>query len=191
MKRIYFLLTTAALMTAPLARADDAAMEERINQLNGKVEDLVAGMDAQKKVINELRKEIEGLREQQSKPTTAYATPEDLKRLAETVKEVDRKRIDDNEKVQAALVKLSKTLATTPTRPTRTQTSTTSDTEPPKHDDKGFEYTIKAGDNLSTIVKLYKEQNVKITTDQIMKANPGLQPDKLKIGQKIFIPAPQ
>jgi len=191
MKRIYFLLTTAALMMTPLARAEDAAMEERVNQLNGKIEDLIAGLEAQKKVISELRKEIEGLRDQQNKPSTAYATHDDVKRLAETVKEVDRKRIDDNEKVQSALLKLSKTLATPPPKPVRTQTSTPETEAPKRSDDKGFEYTIKSGDNLSTIVKLYKEQNIKITTDQIMKANPGLQPDKLKIGQKIFIPAPQ
>jgi hypothetical protein len=191
MKRIYFLLATAVLMTTPLARAQDAAMEERINQLNGKIEDLIAGMEAQKKVISDLRKEIEKLREEQDKPNTAYATHDDIKRLGETVKEVDRKRIDDNEKVQTALLNLSKKLSVPPPKSPRTPTSTTSDTEPPKHDDKGFEYTIKSGDNLSTIVKLYKEQNIKITTDQILKANPGLQADKLKIGQKIFIPAPQ
>jgi len=191
MKRIYFLLTTAALLTVAPARAQDAATEERINQLNGKIEDLIAGQEAQKKLISELRKEIENLREEQNKPSTAYATHDDVKRLAETVKQVDQKRIDDNDKVQAALLKLSKTFATPPPKPIHAQTSTTSEPDPPsKHDEKGFEYTIKSGDNLSTIVKLYKEQNIKITTDQIMKANPGLQPDKLKIGQKIFIPAP-
>jgi LysM repeat protein len=29
-----------------------------------------------------------------------------------------------------------------------------------------------------------------VTTDQILKANPGLNPNSLKVGQKIFIPAP-
>src|ERR1051326_4852966 len=190
MKRIYFLLTTAALMTTPLARAQDAASEERINQLNGKIEDLIAGMEAQKKMISELRKEIEKLREQQDKPNTSYATHDDVKRLGETVKEVDRKRIDDNEKVQAALLKISEAL-NKPIKPKERTPVATKDPESPKHDEKGFEYTIKSGDNLSTIVKLYKEQNIKITTDQILKANPGLQPDKLRVGPKIFIPAPQ
>jgi chromosome segregation ATPase len=189
MKRIYFLLVTTALMTTPLARAQDAASEERINQLSGKIEDLIAGMDAQKKVISELRKEIERLREQQDKPNTSYATHDDIKRLADSVKEVDRKRIDDNEKVQAALLKLSDSLKRKPVDVSNS-TPKKKDPEPPKHDEKGFEYTIKSGDNLSTIVKLYKEQNINITTDQIKKANPGLQPDKLKVGQKIFIPAP-
>jgi LysM repeat protein len=189
MKRIYFLLAGAVLMIGPVARAQDAAMEERINQLNGKIEDLIAGMDAQKKVISELRREIEKLRDQQDKPNTSYATHEDMKRLGESVKEVDRKRIEDNEKVQAALLKLSDTLKDKGGKSRERTPTVTKEPETPKHDDKGFEYTIKSGDNLSTIAKLYKEQNPKITTEQILKANPGLQPDKLKIGQKIFIPA--
>ena len=187
MKRIYILLTASTLLATCAARSQDAATEERINQLNGKIEDLIAGHEAQKKVIAELRKEIEGLRDQQSKPSTAYATHDDLKHLAETVKEVDRKRIEDNEKVTSSLMKLSKTL----TAPSSSKPKPQVVDEPPKRDEKGFEYTIKSGDNLSTIVKAYKEQNIKITTEQIMKANPGLQSEKLKIGQKIFIPAPQ
>jgi len=187
MKRIYVLLTATTLLATCAARSQDAATEERINQLNGKIEDLIAGQEAQKKVISELRKEIEGLRDQQSKPSTAYATHDDLKRLAETVKEVDRKRIEDNEKVTSSLMNLSKTLTAQPPKKGPTKSA---EVEPPKRDEKGFEYTIKSGDNLSSIVKAYKEQNIKITTDQILKANPGLQPEKLKVGQKIFIPAP-
>jgi len=182
------------MILAPgLARTEDAASEERFNQLNGKIEDLIASQEAQKKVISELRHEIESVREQQNKPTAAYASHDDLKRLGETIKEVDRKRIDDNEKVQAGLLKLSKMLTDKPVsvRPTRTEKPDKSETETAKRDEKGFEYIIKSGDTISTIAKAYKEQNIKITSDQIMKANPGLQPDKLRVGQKIFIPAPQ
>jgi nucleoid-associated protein YgaU len=195
MKRIYFLLTSAMLLSTSVARPEDAATEERINQLNGKIEDLIAGQEAQRKLISELRKEIESLREQQSKPTGNYAGQEDLKRLAESVKEVDRKRMEDNEKtrsdLRAELLKIGdavKALGSGKKNQTRSQST---EIEPPKRDEKGFEYTIKSGDTLSTIVKAYKEQNIKITTDQILKANPGLQPEKMKVGQKIFIPAPQ
>src|SRR2546430_3479559 len=102
MKHISFQLATACLAN-PHARSQDAATEERINQLNGKIEDLIAGHEAQRKVISDLRKEIESLREQQSKPTGNYASQEDLKRLAESVKEVDRKRMDDNEKLRSEI----------------------------------------------------------------------------------------
>jgi len=63
-----------------------------------------------KKQISELSKELEALREQSAKPSTSYARPEDLNRLAEAVKEVDRKRMDDAEKTHAELLKLRKVL---------------------------------------------------------------------------------
>jgi LysM repeat protein len=57
--------------------------------------------------------------------------------------------------------------------------------------DKGFEYEVKKDDTLSLIVKAYRDNNIKITMDQVLKANPGLKPEKMRVGQKIFIPAPQ
>jgi LysM repeat protein len=48
---------------------------------------------------------------------------------------------------------------------------------------------VKNGYTLITIAKAYQEQGVKVTVDDILKANPGLDPKKLKIGQKVFIPA--
>ena len=192
MKRIYFLLATSMILAPSLARSQDAATEERFNQLNGKIEDLIAGQEAQKKLISELRHEIETLRDQQNKPSGDYASRDDFKRLAETVKEVDRKRLEDADRTKATLDRLAKMIAdkSGPVRPPRNERPEKSETDLPKHDEKGFEYTIKSGDTLSTIVKAYKEQNIKITSDQILKANPGLQPEKLRIGQKIFIPAP-
>ena len=51
-------------------------------------------------------------------------------------------------------------------------------------------YVIKSGDTYSVIAQAYREQGVKITADQIAKANPNVSPNKLHVGQKIFIPAP-
>ena len=47
------------------------------------------------------------------------------------------------------------------------------------------EYTIASGDNFSTLAKKFH-----IPVKAIMDANPGVEPTKLKIGQKINIPAP-
>jgi len=49
---------------------------------------------------------------------------------------------------------------------------------------------VARGDTLSTIVEAYREQNIKVTLDSILKANPGLKPERLQVGQKIIIPAP-
>ena len=62
--------------------------------------------------MSELSRELESVREQSGKPNTSYARQEDLNRLAEAIKEVDRKRMDDAEKVHTELFKLRKLLET-------------------------------------------------------------------------------
>ncbi|NLY75308.1 MAG: LysM peptidoglycan-binding domain-containing protein [Firmicutes bacterium] len=50
----------------------------------------------------------------------------------------------------------------------------------------GFIYTIMAGDTLSGIARRYNT-----TVDAILRVNPDLDPNRLFIGQRICIPAPQ
>ncbi len=194
MKPISFLIITLALCAAPDLRAQDAATEERLNKLSGQIEDLVAARTADQKRIAELSRELESVREQPAKPNANYATQEELKRLAEAVKEIDRKRLEDYDKIRAEILKLGKTLSAPLAPPKKTAPITTTDSpvsDKPVAPEKGFEYAIQPGDTLSVIVQAYREKNIKVTVDQILKANPGLKPDKLKPGQKIFIPAPQ
>jgi len=191
----------AALLLCGISkvRADDAATEERLNQLSGKIEDLIAGQEAQRKQLAELRREIESLREQASKPTGNFAAQEDLKRVADAVKEVDRKRLEDYEKIRGTIKELGTTLAAQPQRTKKSDSGTIEmaqvdkrpKSEKAEKSEKGFEHTVKSGDTLSGIVAAYREQNIKVTKDQIIAANPGLVPEKMRLGQKIWIPAPQ
>lgn len=206
MKRISLLLAALLLCGISKVRADDAATEERLNQLSGKIEDLIASQETQRKQLADLRREIESLREQASKPTGNFAAQEDLKRVADAVKEVDRKRLEDYDKIRTTIKDLGTTLAAQPPQRTKKSDSGTMEiAQVDKHpksektarsdksekSEKGFEYTIKSGDTLSGIVAAYREQNIKVTKDQIIGANPGLVPEKMKLGQKIWIPAPQ
>ena len=193
MKQISLLLIILSLGAVPTVRAQDAATEERLNKLSGQIEDLIAGQKQEKERLASFARELESLREQSSKPTASYAAQEDLKRLADAVKEVDRKRLEDYDKIRAELLKLGKTLsAPIPTSKKSAATPAMETPDSPKAGppSKGFEYVIEKNDNLSAIVKAYAEKNIKVTTDQILKANPGLDPNRLRVGKKIFIPAP-
>lgn len=194
MKRIAILALGFALSAGPTLRAQDAASEERFNKLAGQIEDLRANQEAITKRIEALGKEVESLRGQVDKPTGNYASDEDLKRLAEAVKEIDRKRLEDYDKIRLELKNLGKSLAA-PTPAVRktvpTPIADNSTSEKPNIPDKGFEYQVKKGDTLSIIVQAYRDNNIKITTDQVLRANPGLKPERMRVGQKIFIPAPQ
>jgi LysM repeat protein len=194
MKPIAIFALGVALFAATIARAQDAATEERFNKLAGQIEDLRANQEAITKRIEALAKDIDSVRTQAEKPAGNYASEEDLKRLADAVKEIDRKRLDDYEKIRTELKNLGKSLAaSSPAVPKRNPSpiSESSTSEKSSGPDKGFEYQVKKGDNLSNIVQAYRDNNIKVTMDQILKANPGLKPEKMRVGQKIFIPAPQ
>ncbi len=55
--------------------------------------------------------------------------------------------------------------------------------------ERGYEYTIQKDDSLSKIVMGLNRQGVKVTSKQIIEANPGVKWNSLQIGKKIFIPA--
>jgi len=194
MKQILFLLVPLALCSALGVCAQDAATQERLDKLSGRIEDLTAAQEALKKQITEMSRELENVREQSGKPNTSYARQEDLNRLAEAIKELDRKRMDDAEKIHTELLNLRKVLETPPPQPKRSSSATAKDapsTGNPSTPEKGFEYVVKSGDTLDAIALGCKEKNIKVTVAQILKANPGLKAERLKVGQKIFIPAPQ
>jgi len=76
-------------------RAQDAATQERLDKLSGRIEDLTAAQEALKKQISDMSRELESVREQSGKPNTSYARQEDLNLLEKGIKEVDRKRVED------------------------------------------------------------------------------------------------
>ena len=114
MKRICFFLAVLSLAAAPFSRGQDAAVEERLNKLNGHVEDLLAAQAEQQKRIAALAKEIDELRAQQNQPNPVYASQEDLRKLAEkfqgTVQEIDQKRVADNETIKSKLDVIAKAM---------------------------------------------------------------------------------
>ena len=194
MKRISFLLVALALCTPAALRAQDAATQERLDKMSGRIEDLTAAQETLKKQISELTKELQNVREQSAKPSASYARSEDLNQLAEKLKEVDRKRMDDAEKIRIELLKLRKVLEMPPPQPKKSSVSVPKEnpvTPVSTMSDKGFEYVIKSGDTLEAVALAYREKNIKVTVAQILSANPGLKAERLYVGKKIFIPAPQ
>ena len=187
MKRISLFLAAALLVFPAFLRAQDAATEERLNKLSAQIQDLVDAREAQGRRIDELAKAIQSLQQQVNKPTGNYASAEDVKHLADKLLEIDRKRMEDNEMIARKIEDLGKTLTTSAARTPSPRPPATPDAQPTRTD-KGFEYT---SDTLSAIVAAYKEKNIKVTVEEIVQANPGLDPNKMRIGQKIFIPAPR
>lgn len=60
-------------------------------------------------------------------------------------------------------------------------------TAPPTKQE-GFEYEVKAGDNLWAIAKAYQDAGVKVSVDDLRRVNQLDKSQNLKTGQKLFIP---
>ena len=187
MKKIFYFLMVVGLAAPLTLRAQDAATEERLNKLAGQIEDLQAASVQTQKRLADLAKEIDELRQGQGRVNTNYAAQEDLNRLADKLKEIDEKRVADNEKILKEIEKLGKVSPTPEKKPKPVAVDNPASSGVK---DKGYEYVIQSNDTISGIVQAYREKNIKVTVDSILKANPGLDEKKLKPGKKIFIPAP-
>ena len=202
MKRVSIFLFVCLLSITPALRAQDAAAasakadrdaaEERYKRLNSALEDLLATQNEQQKRIAALVKEVENLREQMSKPSGNYASQDDLRALAKTVEKIEQKRVEDNERIVKEIAKLGKVVApsTPPKKSAGTGTPVVTDT-PSASDKEHYKHVVQSGDTLSTIAQAFREKGIKVSVDQILKANPKLDPNKMRVGQEIIIPVPE
>jgi LysM repeat protein len=190
MKKISLWVFLLAL-TICAARGQDAATQEQINKLSGQIQDMLEAQAVQAKHINALEKEISDLRDKLNQPAeNNSASVDDLKKLAAQVQEIDKKRQADNEKILKAIEKIGKAGGTATRKPPVSANDTPPTTSAAGEKLKGYDYTIVANDTVSGIAKKYGAEGVKVTSAQILAANPGLNPNALIVGKKIFIPDP-
>ena len=192
MKRFLFSIFFTALAATTLF-AQDAATQSQIDKLSGQIQDLLAGQEQQAKQLAALQKDISELRDKVNSPqVNDSASSSDLKSLAEKVQEIDKKRQADRELILDQIKQLGKVAGGVPvktrTKPAVAPATTPDETAAPTMPQKGYEYTVKAGDTIGLIAKAYRDQGVKVTSTQILKANPGLDATKLYVGKKVFIP---
>jgi LysM repeat protein len=176
---------------AGLARAQDTGTQQQIDQLRGQLQDALDGQALQTKRLDALEKEIRELRD---KPAGGSGAGQDeLQKLADQVQEIDKKRQEDRTLILKEIEKLGK-IGSGSASGRKPPTVSTTTTENPGSTitgpQKGYDYIIQRGDTLLAIARAYREQGIKVTTEQILKANPGLDDKKLIVGKKIFIPAP-
>jgi nucleoid-associated protein YgaU len=173
--------------TAAIAAAREEA-EERYKRLHSAVEELQASHAALQKRLAALAEECNRLREDSVKAAGITASQEDLRKLAENIVELDQKREADKKLILDKLEGLAAAVKTAafapPSALRRPNTATNAGVE------KGYEYIVQPGDVLSKIIKAYRDNGIKVSLQQITNANPGLNPNNLKPGQKIFIPQP-
>jgi Skp family chaperone for outer membrane proteins len=216
---LFALVAATSLPAQDAARAraiaDQQDATERYNRLSAQMEDLLtANADLQRKLgamENDLRKtraellaELSKVERKADDGNGRYVTQDQLKKLVDAVNDLDKKRVEDDKRIVEEMRKLVQKIAgasaslpsPTPSAPRPNVDKPTVDTTPSNVPTKGFEHTVQKGEYLGTIISAYnealKEKGVtkKITQSMVEKANPGLNPNKMAIGSKIFIPDP-
>jgi LysM repeat protein len=185
------------------AIADRDAAEERYKRLSSALDDLMASRNSDQQRFSALEESVRTLRADASRNDAAgkYATREELAKLAESVKEIDRKREADKRLILDEFEELKKELRRLLATPAAPSGRKPAETTPPKPKtstpslpatQEGVEHIIAQGETLSAIVAAYNEsfkaQGKKTSLKLIQDANEGLKPTSMKVGQKVFIP---
>jgi cell division protein FtsB len=187
----------APIMAAAIAAQEGA--EERYKRMAADLQALQMDNESLKAKIASLEQKIDDLRQHLAASASNSGLQDDLKRLAEKIAEVDKKREADkqviSDEIRKSIAGLEKTLAGAgaPSRSTSPRVPPVAETPPTEN---GFSYTIQDGDTLSAILKAYnadfKSKGWKtITFKQAKEAKPTIDWDRLRVGQKIIIPRPE
>lgn len=186
------------------ALLDKQNAEERYKRMSADMEQLQAANAALQKKIDALEERLSKMSEDIAKAANKDNTSslrDDLKLLRDKIQEVDKKRESDkqgiSEEIKKSIAEIEKAVlkanAARPVihekpAPAQTEASTTAS-------DNDYSYTIQEGDTLSAIVVAYNkkfqsEGMKKISMKKVQDANPNVNWNRLKVGQKIVIPAP-
>ena len=191
------ILLAAFAFAAPPASTAQASYElEELRRLAGQLEDLRSAYEAQQRKISSLQNQVDTLRNalRQANDSTStklseFVTRDDLKKLGNAIEEVDKNRISDRnlilEEFKKEITKLGSTA-----RPAAVKQNTEETLQ-----GTFYEHTVKSGEYLSAILDAYnaafKEKGKgQISMEDIRKANPKVNINRIYVGQKILIPDP-
>lgn len=194
------------------AIAEREAAEERYKRLNTAVEGLLSAQADNQRRLTALTDEIRTVRGENTRiDTSKYATREEIARLAEALKEIDRKREADKKLIldefEDLKKDLRKMLSTPPPSAAPKKGRTAPDAEkgggtaaektPEKTgataaNQEGVWYTVEPGNTFLAIVtahnKHFEKEGKKTSLKLLQDANPDVKPTTLKPGQKVFVP---
>jgi cell division protein FtsB len=181
---------------ATIAAKEDA--EERYQRLAADLLAVQSDNETLHAKVTALEQEVESLRDAQAHFADTSGMQDELKHLADAIQEVDKKRLADkdaiSEEIRKSIEGLEHSLGSAPTPSHISATKPAVSTDSPAVEN-GFSYTIHDGDRLDLIVKAYnadfRSKGMKtITLRQAKEANPNVDWNRLRVGQKIVIPRP-
>jgi len=169
---------------------------EQFRRLRGEIDELKGAHALQQQQTDKLKTQVKTLTDENQKLNRRlagkFATAEEMEAMRAALKELDANRLQDRAIVQKALADLGKLI-----QKVAQQKAVTVEPAPRvvARDFKFNTHKVETGEFLSNIIvaynRAYKEEGLgTVTQSQVLKANPGLNPNRLLVGQKIKIPLP-
>lgn len=190
---------TQEIKPAPVAAPIGAQARfyaEQFRRLRGEIDELKGAHALQQQQTDKLKTQVKTLTDENQKLNRRlagkFATAEEMEAMRAALKELDANRLQDRAIVQKALGDLGKLI-----QKVAQQKAVTVEPAPRvvARDFKFNTHKVETGEFLSNIIvaynRAYKEEGLgTVTQSQVLKANPGLNPNRLLVGQKIKIPLP-
>ena len=215
MKRIFLFTALAALLALPAGtRAQNLVgdavrqeLEDRLRRVERDLEGVKEANDALRKKLADLQRNASLIEDSAAKAATktsnilqTTASKEELHQLRDALKESERRRIEDQKKLSDVLDRLQRELsaAPPPVRPSKAKSETPPSEKTKAHPtgvpDTGVYHVVEKNQTASEIIKAYNDDQKakgrpgKLTLQQLAAANPGMDMNKVRAGQKLFIP---
>lgn len=222
--RPFPILLGLSLISAPLGLGAADIDAEDFRRLVDRVNSHDEAMDAYRNTIQDLRAEVSRLRAENDRLKTAvntpknYATQEQITKLTEQLREVEKNRAADKSQILDTFDKLKQMPITVPAPPPRNSgtpgggagsraterpavkepagnagsVAGTADEKPatPEVPMEYYPHVLAEGETLSAVIEAYNKQHgLKVRLQHVLKANPSIKdPKKLRLGQTIRIP---
>src|SRR3954463_5315753 len=180
---------------------------EEFKRLAGEVADLKEANQAQQRRVRDLTAQLESLRtalrESNERHTTKladFATRDDLKKIVDSIREVDEKREGDKRLILEQIRDLGKLISTPPVntqdKPLKGKNRDRDSVKETTHDQpmegEFYEYRVQKNEVFSKIVSDWnatlKEKGKKsVTYEDVKRANPKVNVNKIYEGQKLLL----
>ncbi len=188
-------LSGATCLAADVDEEEFQRLKARASAHDESIEVFRQSLQRLESEIRDLRTENRALRkllEDRPEPVTQ----DQLRKVTDQVREVDRKRLSDNQVVLEALSKLERLVTTVPPPPPPPVVPAEKPAEKPVEKPaepiakEGWVHTVERGQSVGTILDAYrKEYGLKTSLDDLRKANPNIRNLNLvRPGQDIIIP---
>jgi hypothetical protein len=187
---------TAASRAA--AVAEQQGVDEKFKQMAADIETLRTANQLLLEKLSVLREELQHLRAEQARLAAGAISRDDLKPLAQSITEVDKRRQEDKDTITEQIKKMEPRLealvASAIEAAVKSPAKTPAASNPPAAE-KPYIHIVLDGETLEAIRvaynKEFKTNGMKtVTLQQCRDANPGVDCDHLKVGQKVVIPHP-